>query len=151
MTQRKILGTAAARIVLAAALVAGAGAAEAAGARYFSFITHDGPLTYSPNEFVVEVRDPALADRYTRILRGDEKQRSVPFVAKVLAGRAPYNEGWSFHVDPATLQPPADASFQECSFSAEDVEDHWWAVDDQILPDRTWCPWTMRLSREVKR
>lgn len=150
MIERTTCGTAA-RIVFAAVLTVGAGTAEAAGARYFSFVTHDGPPTYAPNEFVVEVRDPALAERYARILHGSEKQPPIPFIAKVLPGRASYNEAWSFHVDPSTLEPPADASFPECSLSAEDVEDGFWAVDDQILPGRMWCPWTMRLSREVKR
>ncbi|UPG85271.1 hypothetical protein L2Y94_18500 [Luteibacter aegosomatis] len=139
------------RTLLAATLLAGAGMAEAAGARYFSFINYAGEPTYAPNEFVVEVRDPALAERYSQILRNIEKQPHVAFIANVLPGRAPYNEAWAFHVDPASLKPPTDASFHECSLSAEDVEENLWAVGDQILPGRMWCPWTMRLSREVKR
>lgn len=142
---------AAAHLAVAVGLLAGAGGAEAAGARYFSFVTYSGEPTYAPNEFIVEVRDAVLAERYAQILRNVEKQPHVAFIANVLPGRAPYNEGWAFHVDPATLQPPTDASFHECSLSAEDVEENLWAVGEQILPGRMWCPWTMRLSREVKR
>ncbi|WP_413624442.1 hypothetical protein [Luteibacter sp. Lutesp34] len=146
------------RVTLALAVLTGTAAyatantdASSAEPRYFAFGMAVGEPTIDPNEFIIEVRDPALAERYTDIVRGNERQPGVAFFGNVVPERAPYNEGWAFHVDPASLLPPSQTAIEVCDATPQFIEGHLAEVGGATLPGGNWCPWSMRVLREVKR
>lgn len=137
------------RIVLAAlSLAASTAIAEpAATSRYFAFEASGAPMR-QPHEFVVEIDDPATAELARRVLDGWDSH-NVRITGVIVKGSTDYNESWPFHLDPKSIQFGANA-VEACDATAQYVSEHLHLVGTGILPRNEWCPWSTRLTREVK-
>jgi len=118
-------------------------------ARYFAFVSY-AHVTYSPKEFIVKVTDEKIADQLRSILDASKPQPPIAFSAKIEKGWTDYNDQWPFHVIPDTITFPFSTT-EVCDASPEEIVDHLDAIGGAFLPNNEWCPWTMRVTREVKR
>lgn len=102
-------------------------------------------ISFEPCEesFVIKLTDPALIQEARRILN-QEEDRSL--LGKVIAGRALYNADWNFHVETIEF---FEFAIEVCDAAPTYVEDHLDEVGGAFLPNRIWCPWSSRLSREL--
>lgn len=137
--------------LLAIGCVVSPAAAAEQGSRYFAFISYAGGPKIDANEFVIEVSDPATAQRFDDVLHHRVVHKHIAFNAHIVPGRANYNEAWTYHVDPASVRPGSDFSVEVCSSTPEYIEEHLSDVGGSFLPGGEWCPWDMHLSREVLR
>jgi hypothetical protein len=138
-------------IVLAAlslAATASTAIAEpAATSRYFAFEASGAPLRQS-HEFVVQIDDPATADMARQVLDGQDNH-NVRIGGVIVKGSTDYNESWAYHLDPKSIQFSANA-VEVCDATAQYVNEHLHLVGTDFLPRNEWCPWSARLTREVK-
>ena len=112
------------------------------GAAHFVF---DYPP--APDRFVVQLTDPARIQEARDILSGKQTDRThVTGIIK--KAPAPYNPGWSFHYDPASISF-FDAAIEVCDAAIQYVEDHLDDVGGVFLPGNRWCPWGSRLLKEI--
>lgn len=119
--------------------------------RYFAFVSYAGTPKIEANEFIIQIDDPALAEQYAQMVRNNTLQPRIAFTGTVVPGRAPYNEAWAFHVDPASVQLGGASHIEVCDSAPEYVEEHLQEVGGSFLPGAEWCPWSMHVSREVLR
>lgn len=119
--------------------------------RYFAFVSYAGGPKIDANEFIVEVRDPVTAAHLAEIAVNNVPSPRIAFVGKVAPGRTVYNEAWPYHVDPASVRVGGDSHVEVCAATPEYIEEHLSEVGGAFLPGGDWCPWDMRLSREVLR
>ncbi|GGK62582.1 hypothetical protein Sme01_04560 [Sphaerisporangium melleum] len=127
----------------AAAGRVGASPGHAAAAAYFEF---DYPPM--PDKFVVEIADPAEVQHARALLDGTATDR--PHVmGRIVKRSAPYNPGWSYHLDPASVRF-FDVAIEVCDAAPQYVEDHLDEAGGAFLPGGFWCPWGSRLLREVR-
>ena len=108
---------------------------------YFRFTDTDGKP-----RFVIELRDPDKIAHARRILSGEERSR-IHVQGTVVKESAPYNPGWSFHLDPGSIDFFEFAT-EVCDASIQYVEDHLGEVGGSTLPGSHWCPWSSRLVQE---
>lgn len=116
---------------------------------YFSVVAHGGEPRTIANEFVLGVTDPETIQRIrNEIETGTEP---VPFIPTgvIEKGRQPYNEAWPFNYVPETVRITSNTT-EVCDASPDEVEDNLHLIGTDFLPDRRWCPWTVRFVREVK-
>jgi hypothetical protein len=109
---------------------------------YFRFTDTDG----NPR-FVIELRDPDKIAHARRILRGEEQSR-IHVQGTVVKESATYNPGWSFHLDPGSIDF-FELAIEVCDASMQYVEEHLDEVGESTLPGSHWCPWSSRLVAEV--
>jgi hypothetical protein len=122
-------------------------------AKYFAFVTSDSSdewIYVNPNEFIIKVTDPVLAGLLQLQLSGELPQPTIAFKGVIALERAPYNEQWPFHVIPESIEIPS-STIEVCDARPQEIEEHLHEVGGAFLPDNEWCPWTMRLSRRVRR
>ncbi|WP_406284167.1 hemopexin repeat-containing protein [Embleya sp. NBC_00896] len=100
-----------------------------------------------PGEFVIKLTDPAKIDHARKILLGQETQR-VHVHGRIIKRPEPYNPGWSFHLDPATIDF-FDMAIEVCDAGIQYTEDHLDEACGAFLPGCHWCPWGSTLVREV--
>jgi hypothetical protein len=101
---------------------------------------------YDPR-FVVKIEDEASIQHARDLVSG--KDTSRPHVLGRISKRpADYNPGWSFHIDPATIQF-FDFAIEVCDASGKYVEDHLDEACGAFLPGCMWCPWSSRIVEEV--
>ncbi|MGW7102845.1 BP74-related protein [Streptomyces sp. NPDC054838] len=98
-------------------------------------------------EFVIKLTDPARIDHARRILLGQEQER-VHVHGRIVKRAEPYNPGWSFHLDPATIDF-FDVAIEVCDATIQYTEDHLDEACGAFLPGCHWCPWSSYLVREV--
>lgn len=115
--------------------------------RYFAFEASGAPMR-QPHEFIVRIDDPAIAENAQQILLGQENF-GTRIVGDVVKGRADYNESWPFHLDPASIHFTGNTT-EVCDATVLYVSENLHLVGTDFLPDNTWCPWSSRLTREVK-
>lgn len=109
---------------------------------YFEF---DAPP--APETFVIKLNDPEIIEKAQNILDGGEK-KAVHVTGVVVKESASYNDSWSFHLDPDSIDF-FEVSAEVCDSSIQGVEDHLDEVGGAFLPDNRWCPWSSRLIREI--
>ncbi|MET9427493.1 MULTISPECIES: calmodulin-binding protein [unclassified Streptomyces] len=123
---------------------AGTGPSRAAAAEtaYFEF-------DYPPmrERFVFQLTDAAKIQEARDILSGKEKEK-IHVMGRVIKRSVPYNPGWSFHLDPGSVQF-FEVAIEVCDSSIQYVEDHLDEAGGAFLPGGWWCPWGSRLLREV--
>ncbi|MET9504160.1 hemopexin repeat-containing protein [Streptomyces sp. NPDC006622] len=109
---------------------------------YFAF-------TYSPSpeEFVFKLTDDAKIEEARKILRGEQKDKTH-VMGRIRKQAVPYNPGWSYHLDPDSIQFFAMA-IEVCDASIQYTEDHLDEACGAFLPGCFWCPWGSTLLREV--
>ncbi|GAN05457.1 calmodulin [Mucor ambiguus] len=123
-----------------AALAASIVSAETA---YFAFQTQE-----RSNEFIFQLTDDAQIAHARRILSGEETD-SVHVMGRIRKRPADYNPSWSFQLDPATINFFSHA-IEVCDASVAYTEDHLDEACGAFLPGCFFCPWTSKLTREVK-
>jgi hypothetical protein len=102
-----------------------------------------------PNEkrFVVKIEDEANIQHARDLLSGKESSR--PHVmGRIRKQSADYNPGWSYHIDPPTIQF-FDFAIEVCDATATYLEDHLDEACGPFLPGCVWCPWMSRIVEEV--
>lgn len=99
-------------------------------------------------EFVFGVTDPAVVATLRAELGTGRALQGRQFDMTVKRGRTAYNPDWNFHVRPESVKL-SFASIEVCDADPIEIEDNIELVGAALLPGYHWCPWSMRLSREV--
>jgi hypothetical protein len=86
-------------------------------AAYFRFTDTNGQP-----RFAIQLRDEAKIAHARRILAGEETQR-IHIHGRIIKRPVPYNPGWSFHLDPDTIDF-FDVAIEVCDSSMQYLEDH---------------------------
>ena len=102
----------------------------------------------SDQEFVFEVTDEAKIQHARNILSGKE-QDQVHVMGRIIKRPAPYNPGFDYHLDPATISF-FFVAIEVCDARMEYVSDHLDEACGAFLPGCFWCPWGSRVVREVE-
>ena len=110
---------------------------------YFRMTDHSG----APR-FVIALDNPEKIAHARRILAGEESSRTH-VMGRIIKRPAPYNPGWSFHLDPMTIDF-FEMAIEVCDASIQYVEDHLDEAGGAFLPGSYWCPWSSRLVDEVQ-
>jgi hypothetical protein len=110
-------------------------------AAYFAFRTNED------NEFIFLLTDDAKIAHARRILSGEEKNK-VHVHGAIRKQPQPYNPGWSFYIDPDTIDF-FEVAIEVCDAQTSYVQDHLDEVCGAFLPGCHWCPWSSKLTREV--
>lgn len=113
-----------------------------AGAR-FAFAQYECP----GKEFVIELIDEQKIAHAHRILSGEEKSR-IHVHGRIVKKTASYNPGWTFHLDPTTIDF-FELAIEVCDASMDYVQDHLDEACGAFLPGCHWCPWSSRLVRAL--
>lgn len=109
---------------------------------YFRFTdVHEKP------RFVIQLTDPLMIAHARNILSGLEKDR-IHVQGTINKSPAPYNPGWSYHLDPASIDFFENA-IEVCDASITFVEENLYDVGGSTLPGSHWCPWSSRLVDEI--
>ncbi|QXJ22762.1 calmodulin-binding protein [Actinomadura graeca] len=132
------LGAVTASAALALTLSPAAHAEEAAA--YFEVTTYQ-------DRSVIKLTDPAKIEHARGIVNGTEKER-VHVVGRILKTPAPYNPGWSFHLNPDTIDF-FQVAIEVCDATTSYVEEHLDEAGGAFLPGLVWCPWSSKVIREV--
>lgn len=66
----------------------------------------------------------------------------------IVSSPAPYNPGWSFHLDPASIGF-FEFQMEVCDSNVTYVEEHLDEIGGSFLPNSFWCPWSSKLAAEV--
>jgi hypothetical protein len=103
---------------------------------------------YSGKEFVFRLTNKDRIAEARRILSGEETM-STHVMGRIRKQRADYNPGWDFYLDPDTISFFTMA-IEVCDSSIEYTNDHLDEACGPFLPGCFWCPWSSRLTREVK-
>ncbi len=120
-------------MALGAACGGGSPAAPARAVYVVDVVGERFRILLSDGERIAEAR---------RILAGEESQKIV--AGRLLAGDGGFNDGYGWHMDPATVQF-ADASVEVCDGRPSAVEanlDYWLNTLGQ------YCPWAARIVAE---
>jgi hypothetical protein len=103
----------------------------------------------SERAFVLKLTDPDLIAHARRVLDKTELDR-VHIHGTIVEKPAIYNPGWSFHLDPASIDF-FEVAIEVCDATADYVEDHVAKGQCSPLPDGHWCPWSSMLTKEIGR
>jgi len=141
-------------LALAFTLFAGTAQAEVA---YFSFVPTTGAqfgdwtrYTINPHEFVFGVTDPETIDRLRGVVTGASGTRgSERVTGTIVRGREWYNAEWPYHFEPSTVRLSKDVDIEVCDATPFYIEENLHLVGGDFLPAGFWCPWSVRLVREV--
>ena len=110
---------------------------------YFRFTDTNGQP-----RFVIELNDEAKIAHARKILSGEETGR-IHIHGRIIKRPVPYNPGWSFHLDPNTIDF-FEMAIEVCDSSMQYLEDHLDEAGGAFLPGGHWCPWSSRLVDEVR-
>ena len=129
---------------VASVLLAFTAHAQANGRKPAYFVFRDVNVT---NEFVIQLRDPSKIAHARAILAGTESDM-VHVAGRIVKRPASYNPGWSYHLDPDSIEFFAFA-IEVCDANMLYVEEHLDEVGGEFLPGNGWCPWSSELVREI--
>jgi uncharacterized protein (TIGR03437 family) len=101
----------------------------------------------SSQRFVIRLTDPRLIQEARNIVHGRQNDR-VSVTGWIVKAPAPYNPGWSFHVDPNSISFFSLAT-EVCDAAVPYVEEHLAEVGGAFLPGNRWCPWSSKVAREI--
>ena len=98
-------------------------------------------------EFVFELlAESKIAE--ARSILADPNATKVHVQGNIVVSSAPYNPGWSFHLDPKTIGF-FEMQIEVCDANVTYIEDHLDEIGGSTLPHNFWCPWSSRLKREI--
>ncbi|MFB7720700.1 MULTISPECIES: calmodulin [unclassified Nocardia] len=109
---------------------------------YFAF------TDYSGKEFVIQLNNDQRIAEARRILSGEE-QMSIHVMGRIRKRREAYNPGWDFALDPDTITF-FTVAIEVCDSSIDYLNDNLDEACGAFLPGCFWCPWSSRLTRELK-
>ncbi len=110
---------------------------------YFALTTAD-----NAPEFIFKLTDEDRIAEARRILSGEEKNK-IHVHGRLSRSKAPYNPRWNFYLKPETINF-FEVAIEVCDATTEYVEDHLDEAGGAFLPGLHWCPWSSRLTREIK-
>ncbi|KAM9987374.1 hypothetical protein ACTFIZ_005414 [Dictyostelium cf. discoideum] len=110
---------------------------------YFALKTHG-----HNNEFVFKLTDDNKIQKARDILSGKDTDQ-VHVMGRIKKNPEKYNPGYSFSLDSETVTF-FDVAIEVCDASTQYVEDHLDEACGAFLPGCFWCPWSSRLTKEVK-
>ena len=103
--------------------------------------------TIDTRSFVIQLTDDVQI-KHARDLLSGASTDEPHVLGRIVKRPAPYNPGWSFHIDPSTIGF-FDVAIEVCDATTQYVEDHLDEVCGAFLPGCMWCPWTSELTEEV--
>jgi len=103
------------------------------------------PLT---DAFTIMLTD-SIRIQEARLIVSGVQTDAVSVMGTIVKAPAPYNPGWSYHLDPASISF-FRCAIEVCDASPQYVEDHLNEVCGALLPGCTWCPWSSRVAEEVE-
>ncbi|MFJ4471086.1 calmodulin-binding protein [Streptomyces sp. NPDC089424] len=122
----------------------------------------DGPPTRAPSaaaeaayfnlrditgsDFVIKLTDPQRISEAREIVANGERKIVI---GRIVKQQAAYNWRWSYHYNPDTVSF-ADMAIEVCDATIPYVEDHLDEAGGPFLPGLYWCPWTGRLTSEIR-
>jgi hypothetical protein len=104
------------------------------------------PLT---DTLIIMLTDTAKIQEARYIVTGVQTD-AISVMGTIIKAPAPYNPGWSYHLDPASISF-FHCAIEVCDASPQYVENHLSEVCGALLPGCTWCPWSSRVAEEVGR
>ncbi|EAL71908.1 hypothetical protein DDB_G0269116 [Dictyostelium discoideum AX4] len=110
---------------------------------YFGLKTHG-----DHNDFIFKLTDSKKIQMARDILSGKESNE-VHVMGRIKKRPESYNPKFSFILDPDTITFFAMA-IEVCDASTIYVEDHLDEACGAFLPGCFWCPWSSKLTREIK-
>lgn len=110
---------------------------------HFEFVQPAAPA----DRFVIEVTDPEKIKHARALVAGSTRSPSQ-IMGLVVKSPAPYNRGWRFHLDPASISF-FEMAVEVCDATARYVDDHLAEVGGAFLPGKRWCPWQSMLVTEA--
>ncbi|KAI7884484.1 uncharacterized protein EV154DRAFT_554901 [Mucor mucedo] len=118
-------------------------AAVAAETAYFAFKTHG-----TTDEFVFKLTDDKRIKHARDLLSGATDDE--PYVmGRIRKQTASYNPKYSFHLDPEAITF-FNMAIEVCDATLPYLEEHLDEACGAFLPGCFYCPWTSKLTREVK-
>lgn len=117
---------------------------------YFSFVSTSG-VRVAPHEFVFAVDDSATIAKLRDVVvnAGDIPPLNQRIIGRITTDRVDYNAEWPFHLIPSTVRLTLGNDTETCDATPFMIEDNLQLVGHDFLPNAIWCPWSMRLVREV--
>ncbi|MBI3943210.1 MAG: calmodulin [Chloroflexi bacterium] len=97
--------------------------------------------------FIIKLTNPDRIQQAREILSG-ALNRGMHVSGLVVKSPAPYNSGWSYHLDPVSIGF-FDFATEVCDANPYYIEEHLDEVCGAFLPDCRWCPWSSKLLAEV--
>ncbi|MDX8355658.1 hypothetical protein [Cognatiyoonia sp. IB215182] len=111
------------------------------GPAYFEMIDID------EKPFVIKLVGEDQIRVARRILAGEEKER-IHIQGTIIPSTASYNPGWSYHLDPTSIDFFAFA-VEVCDAASTYVEENLADIGGAFLPGNHWCPWSSELKSEL--
>ncbi len=93
--------------------------------------------------FIFELQQEDKINKAREILRDPAQQQSTFVSGNIIKQPAPYNQPWSYHLDPHSIHFP-EVAIEVCDATIKFVEEHLNIWGEQ------WCPWSARLIEEVQ-
>ena len=103
---------------------------------------------YSGKEFIFRLTHEQRIAEARRILSGEETM-STHVMGKIRKTKVDYNPDWDFHLDPDAITFFTMA-IEVCDASINYVNDYLDEACGAFLPGCFWCPWSSRLTRELR-
>ncbi|KAM9983384.1 hypothetical protein ACTFIY_000114 [Dictyostelium cf. discoideum] len=110
---------------------------------YFGLKTHG-----DKNDFIFKLTDSEKIKKAREILSGKEEDKTH-VIGRIKKSNQKYNPMYSFYLDPNTITF-FDMAIEVCDATTNYVEDHLDEACGAFLPGCFWCPWSSKLTREVK-
>ncbi|KAN0030185.1 hypothetical protein ACTA71_009946 [Dictyostelium dimigraforme] len=109
---------------------------------YFGFKTiHD-------DEFVFKLTDTEKIEKARKILSGDET-KEVHVMGRIIKSKKDYNPHYDYHLDPTSVLF-FQTAIEVCDATTNYVNDHIDEACGAFLPGCYFCPWSSKLTREIK-
>jgi hypothetical protein len=99
------------------------------------------------SKFVIKLVEMDKIVHARRILLGEETQLTH-ISGKIIKQFIDYNPGWSFHLDPQSIDFFENA-VEICDASITFIEENLPEIGDSTLPNNNWCPWSSKIIKEL--
>ncbi|KAM9960144.1 hypothetical protein ACTFIW_009269 [Dictyostelium discoideum] len=110
---------------------------------YFGLKTHG-----SHDDFIFKLTDSEKIKKARDILAGNEKNE-IHVMGRIKKENKDYNPKYSFILNPDQISF-FDMAIEVCDATTNYVEDHLDEVCGAFLPGCYWCPWSSKLTKEIK-
>ncbi|KAN0037921.1 hypothetical protein ACTA71_000092 [Dictyostelium dimigraforme] len=109
---------------------------------YFGFKTVNQP------EFVFKLTDTNKIQKARNIISGNETSE-VHVIGRIKKSSVYYNPKYNYHFDPETISF-FEMAIEVCDATTMYTEDHIDEACGAFLPGCVFCPWSSKLTREIK-
>jgi hypothetical protein len=99
------------------------------------------------SKFVIKLVEMDKIVHARRILSGGEIQR-IHIGGKIIKQSVNYNPGWSYHLDPQSIDF-FEYAVEVCDAAITYIEEHLPEIGGSTLPNNIWCPWSSKIVKEL--